>query len=100
MSTKALVAAIDDREKRGETIDSTFVGIDKAEIVEAALKGSTAQVTVKIHSQLISATRDKGGEIVDGDPSKVTEVIDIWTFARDTSTRDPNWKLVATESAD
>lgn len=97
---EGFVAAIDEREKRGETIDSTFVGIDKAEIVEAALKGSTAQVTVKIHSQLISATRDKAGEIVDGDPSKVTEVVDIWTFARDTSSRDPNWKLVATESAD
>ncbi|POF32973.1 Tim44/TimA family putative adaptor protein [Roseibium marinum] len=97
---EGFVSAIDDREKRGETIESTFVGIDKAEIVEAALKGSTAQVTVKIHSQLISATRDKAGEVVDGDPSKVTEVIDIWTFARDTSARDPNWKLVATESAE
>jgi len=97
---EGFVAAIDDREKRGEKIESTFVGIDKAEIVEAALKGSTAQVTVKIHSQLISATRDKAGEVVDGDPAKVTEVVDIWTFARDTSSRDPNWKLVATESAD
>jgi len=97
---EGFVAAIEDSEKRGETIDSTFVGIDKAEIVEAALKGSTAQVTVKIHSQLISATRDKAGEIVDGDPAKVTEVVDIWTFARDTNSRDPNWKLVATESAE
>lgn len=93
-------SAIEDREKRGETIESTFVGIDKAEIVEAALKESTAQVTVKIHSQLISATRDKSGEVVDGDPAKVSEVVDIWTFARDTTSRDPNWKLVATESAE
>lgn len=97
---EGFVAAIEEREKRGESIDSTFVGIDKAEIVEAALKGSIAQVTVKIHSQLISATRDKSGEVVDGDPSKVTEVVDIWTFARDTNSRDPNWKLVATESAE
>lgn len=93
-------AVIDDREKRGEKIDSTFVGIDKAEIVEAALKGTMARVTVKIHSQLISATRDSADEIVDGDPAKVTEVIDIWTFARDTASRDPNWRLVATESAE
>ncbi|MEM8700259.1 MAG: Tim44/TimA family putative adaptor protein, partial [Pseudomonadota bacterium] len=63
-------------------------------------KGTVAQVTVKIHSQLISATRDKAGEVVDGDPAKVTEVVDIWTFARDTHSRDPNWKLVATESAE
>ncbi|CTQ58741.1 MAG: Tim44/TimA family putative adaptor protein [Roseibium album] len=97
---EGFVGAIEDREKRGETIESTFVGIDKAEIVEAALKNSTAQVTVKIHSQLISATRDKEGEVVDGDPAKVTEVVDIWTFARDTMSRDPNWKLVATESAE
>ncbi|MEP1577256.1 Tim44/TimA family putative adaptor protein [Roseibium album] len=97
---EGFVGAIEDREKRGETIESTFVGIDKAEIVEAALKTSTAQVTVKIHSQLISATRDKEGEVVDGDPAKVTEVVDIWTFARDTMSRDPNWKLVATESAE
>ncbi|MTI01157.1 Tim44/TimA family putative adaptor protein [Roseibium sp. RKSG952] len=94
------VSAIDDREKRGETIESTFVGIDKSEIVEAALKGSTAQVTVKVQSQLISATRDKSGEVIEGDPKKVTEVVDIWTFARDTESRDPNWKLVATESAE
>lgn len=97
---EGFVTAIDDREKRGETIESTFVGIDKAEIVEAAMKGSNAQVTVKIHSQLISATRDKAGEVVDGDPAKVSEVVDIWTFARDTDSRDPNWRLVATESAD
>ena len=94
------VAAIDDREARGETVESTFVGIDKSEIVEAALKDGVAQVTVKVQSQLISATRDKDGEVVDGDPNKVTEVVDIWTFARDTNSRDPNWKLVATESAE
>ncbi len=97
---EGFVSAIDDREKRGETIESTFVGIDRAEIVEAALKGTTAQVTVKVHSQLISATLDKSGEIIDGDPNKVTEVVDIWTFARDTNSRDPNWRLVATESAE
>lgn len=97
---EGFVGAIDDREKRGETIESTFVGIDRAEIVEAALKGTVAQVTVKVHSQLISATRNKDGEIVEGDPNKVSEVVDIWTFARDTNSRDPNWKLVATESAE
>ena len=68
--------------------------------VEAALKGSTAQVTVRLQSELISATRDRDGHVIDGDPAKVSEVVDIWTFARDTGTRDPNWKLVATESAE
>lgn len=94
------VEAIDGREKRKETIESTFVGIDKADIIEATLKKSTAQVTVRFRSQLISATRNEDGAIIEGDPNQVTEVTDIWTFSRDTSTQDPNWKLVATEAAE
>ncbi|MCG8559701.1 MAG: TIM44-like domain-containing protein, partial [Hyphomicrobiales bacterium] len=29
----------------------------------------------------------------------VREVTDIWTFSREASSSDPNWKLVATEAA-
>lgn len=93
-------AAITDRESRGEKAESTFVGIDKAEIVDAALKGGTAQLTVRFRSELISLTRAKDGSVVDGDPNKVVEVVDVWTFAREVANRDPNWKLVATESAE
>lgn len=91
--------AITERDSRGETHQTTLVGIDKADIIEAELKDSQAFVTVKFVSELISVTRDSGGEIVDGDPKKVREVTDIWTFARDIDSRNPNWKLVATEAA-
>jgi predicted lipid-binding transport protein (Tim44 family) len=90
--------AIADRESRGEQIDQSFVGINKANIVEAEMKGSTAQVTVKFVSQLISATRDRAGLVTGGDPQKIKEVTDIWTFARDVSARSPNWRLIATQS--
>lgn len=93
------VSAINDRESRGETVESSFVGIDKADIVEAEVKNRAAQMTVKFVSSLITATRDRDGELIEGDPKKVREVTDIWTFSRDTGSRDPNWKLVATESA-
>lgn len=94
------VAAIGEREARGETIEFKFVGIDKAEIIGAAVKGGAAQVTVRFLSKLISATRDKNGAVVDGDPVHVGDVTDIWTFARETTSRDPNWKLIATGSVD
>ncbi|MEO5323150.1 Tim44/TimA family putative adaptor protein [Mesorhizobium sp. CC13] len=94
------VAAISDREGRSEKIQSSFVGIDKADIVSAEMKGSEAHVTLRIVSELISATRDKAGTVIDGDPETVAEVKDVWTFARDTRSRDPNWKLVATEEED
>lgn len=92
-------AAIAEREARGETVSSNFVGIDDATIVEADLRGGDARVTVKFRSSLISATRDSDGDIIDGDDKKVREVTDIWTFERSTRSRDPNWKLVATEAA-
>jgi len=92
------VAAIDERERRGEKIESSFVGIDSISIVGAEMKKTEAHVTLRIISELISATRDGSGTIVDGDPETVVEVKDVWTFARDTRSRDPNWKLVATEA--
>ncbi len=92
-------AAIVDREKRGEVIDQSFVGINKADIVEAELKNGTASVTVKFDSQLISATRDKAGEVIAGDSQKIADVTDYWTFAREVASNNPNWKLVATRSA-
>ena len=92
------VSAIADRESRGEQIDQSFVGINKSELVEAEMKGSIAQITVKFISQLISATRDAAGQVVSGDPQKIREVTDIWTFARDTTSRNPNWRLIATQA--
>ena len=94
------VAAIGEREARGETIEFKFVGIDRAEITAATVKAPAAQVTVRFLSKLVSATHDKDGAIIDGDPTHVGDVTDIWTFARETASRDPNWKLVATESVD
>jgi predicted lipid-binding transport protein (Tim44 family) len=91
-------AAIGEREKRGETVESRFVSIDNAEITVAELRGRTAQVTVRFQCKLISATHDKNGNVIDGNAEKVTDVTDVWTFARDLSSRDPNWKLVATEA--
>ncbi|MDJ0614334.1 MAG: Tim44/TimA family putative adaptor protein [Rhizobiaceae bacterium] len=90
--------AIKTRQKNGETVKSNFVGIDKSEIKEAQVKDNEAQVTVRFESQIVSATFNKDGEIIEGDENEVVRVTDLWTFARDIRSRDPNWKLVATEA--
>ena len=90
--------AISERESRGESVKSTFVGIEKADITRASVRDHEIQITVRIISQLIQATYDKDGKLIDGDPDSVTEVNDIWTFMRDARNRDPNWKLIATEA--
>lgn len=91
-------AAIADRESRGETLKSTFVGIEKAEITQVSTKATEIHITMRILSQLISATYDRAGTVIDGDAEAVSDANDLWTFARDTRSRDPNWKLIATES--
>ena len=92
-------AVIKDREKHEQKTETRFVSIDKAELVGAEARDRAAQLTVRFVSQMISVTRDKTGTIVDGNPDKVADITDVWTFARDTSSRDPNWKLVGTGSA-
>ncbi len=95
-------AAIAEREGRGEIVEQQFVGIKKADIVEAEVKSGNAYITVKFLSELISATRDKDGIVLSGDPQRIKEVTDIWTFSRDVSTvrarSNPNWRLVATQA--
>lgn len=89
---------IAEREKRGETVETRFVSIEIAEIAGAEVRGRSTQVTVRFVSQLVSVTRDKEGNVVEGNAEKVSEVTDVWTFAREAASRDPNWKLVATEA--
>jgi predicted lipid-binding transport protein (Tim44 family) len=92
-------AAIRDRESRSEKVETQFVSIDKAEISDAVLRARAAQITVRFLSKLITATRDSAGAVIEGSPEKVIDVVDIWTFSRDITSRDPNWRLIATESA-
>tara|TARA_B100000315_G_scaffold35811_1_gene30482 strand:- start:1049 stop:1747 length:699 start_codon:yes stop_codon:yes gene_type:complete len=92
--------AIRAREAENQTLENTLVRIVNAEMLEAYMEDSSANVTVKIISEQVNVTRDVEGEVVDGDADNISEVTDIWTFARDSKSRDPNWLLVATRSLD
>lgn len=91
-------SAISEREKRGDKVEIRFVSIDKAELTAVEMRARNAHVTVRFLSKLITVTRDKNGNVIEGSADAVTDVTDVWTFARDVSSRDPNWKLVATEA--
>lgn len=90
--------AIDDRDAQGQRVESRFVGIDEATIQAATLIGTKATITMQFVSELITATYDKAGEVIDGDAKEIREVTDVWSFERDVSSRNPNWKLVATQA--
>jgi predicted lipid-binding transport protein (Tim44 family) len=79
-------------------MDTTLVSIDNATFDGAGLRDHFAQITVRFAAKLITATHDRAGELIEGNPDKVVDIIDIWTFARDVDSRNPNWKLVATQT--
>ena len=89
--------AIRARAAAGQTMTTTVVSIDDATIVGAQIVGAIAQLRVRFAAKLASATRDAAGAVVDGSASAVADHIDLWTFARDVRSRDPNWMLTATE---
>ena len=99
---EGFVGAITEREELGEKIDQQFVGMKKSDIVEAAMKGGVAYITVRFVSELITARRDKANTVIDGDPQKIVDVTDIWTFSRDVSTararNNLNWRLEETQA--
>jgi predicted lipid-binding transport protein (Tim44 family) len=92
------VAAIAEREKKEQKAELTFVGIEEVKMTAAELEGRVARLSLRFVAELISCTRDKDGKVLEGDPTEAQTIRDAWTFARDVSSRDPNWKLVATEA--
>ena len=92
--------AIAEREAAGHTVDFTFVGLPKIEISGAELDKRNALMTIRFQAEVVSATRDSDGNLIEGNADQVRTIADEWTFARNPKSRDPNWKLVATSQLD
>ena len=88
--------AIAGREAAGNKVDFTFVGLPKVEIADAEIDRRDARIAVRFNAEVVQATRDKSGTLVEGNADQVQTIADEWTFARNPKSRDPNWKLVAT----
>jgi predicted lipid-binding transport protein (Tim44 family) len=94
----AFAEAIRVRQEAKETHETKLVAIKAATIEHIAVEGPAGLVTVKLASDQINVTRAADGKVVEGDPDKVIEKTDFWTFSRPLRSRNPNWTLVATHS--
>jgi predicted lipid-binding transport protein (Tim44 family) len=90
--------ALDQRRAKGQTLESQLIAIRGADVVEARMHGSNARIAIRFASEQVNVVRDADGNVLDGDPGTAEEVIDIWTFERDTRSTDPNWALVETRT--
>ena len=95
---EAFADVIRQREEQGLTIDANFVGMREVSLVDASFERdtSTGEITVRFIGELTSVVRNAEGEIVEGDPQAIKRQKDVWSFARQMGTGDPNWQLVAT----
>lgn len=95
---EAFQSVIDEREKQGLTVDATFVGLSELNLTEATFDQETkeAEMTVRFKSELAYVVRDNAGDIIEGDPNGIKRQKDVWSFAREMGSNDPNWRLVAT----
>lgn len=96
----AFVQAIDEREAQGHVLDNRLVAIERAQIGEARLSGKVAEIEVRFDAFVAAVTRDKDGNVIAGSLDDAVPTNDIWTFRRDLSSKDPNWRLVETDDAD
>ena len=93
----AFAAATEQREKDGLKLDNRLVTIDQAVISEATLERGVAVITVRFEADIAAVTRDSEGQVVAGSLSDAVQTRDLWTFRRDTNSRDPNWLLIETD---
>lgn len=93
---KAFDAAITAREEAGETAETEIHAFHETRIIEAALNGKTAKITLRFVADETGVTRDKDGTILSGHPEKTSRMTDIWTFSRTLKSRDPRWLVSET----
>lgn len=93
-------AAVENRRRHAQTLITELMGIRTVEAVDARMNGSFAEVTVRFVSEQVNTLRDAEDRVIEGDPNRVIDVVDVWTFRRDVRASDPNWQLVATRAAE
>ena len=93
------VQSIDQRQALNHVLDNVIEDIEMIEVIDASLEGTVAEVKVKYVSHMRLCVRDQEGNLLEGNPDQVIKIVDIWTYNRDVSRRDPVWTLVLTEAA-
>ena len=90
--------AIQERNKKGLTSETTFIGINSADIKNYVQKNNMFEITVDFVSEIISCVKDNEKKVVSGNPEKIKKVYDTWKFSRNVKSFSPNWLLVDTQA--
>lgn len=97
---EAFERALKDREEKGETVSTEIHSVRRMEILKAEIVNGDARLTIRFIADETCVVRDKDGVILSGDPDRITEMNDIWTFSHTLKSRDPRWLLQETQDGD
>ena len=90
--------AIKDRDAKNYSSETTFIGINSAEVKNHQQNKNMLEVTIEFVSEIISSVKDKDNKVVSGDPEKIKKVLDTWKFSKDSRSSNPNWLLIDTQA--
>ena len=91
-------SALSERNSKNYSSETTFVGINSAEIKDHKQNKNMLEVTVEFVSEIISCIKDKENKVISGDPKKIKKVHDVWKFSKDSRSNNPNWLLIDTQA--
>lgn len=94
----AFDGAVEARRSSGHRYVAEVRQLKDIDLLQAWLDGPDALIRVRFRSDQVHAQFDADGTLLSGNPDEAVEVDDVWTFRRDTRSRDPNWLLVETDS--
>jgi len=91
---------IKQRQKRSENLEITVISVKEPILQDVSIKNKSIAVA-KIHfdSEQVQITKNKDGDIIEGDPNQILSIKENWTFSKNLKTADPNWTLEKIEES-
>jgi len=90
--------AIQERDKKGLSIDAEFLGLRDTAVKNVGFntKDRVAEISVSFLADIKSVVKNKHGEVIEGEEADTKKQFDVWVFSREIGSDNPNWILVET----
>ena len=90
--------AIQDREQKGLSIEADFIGLRDTAVknISFSVRDRVAEISVSFLADIKSVVKNNKGETIEGEEADTKKQFDVWVFAREIGSDNPNWILVET----
>ena len=95
---QSFTTSIQQRSTDGENLEIMLDELKAVEIFNAKVFDNVASVTVRFESTQTRTLTDSDGNSIEDEDTGKRNLVDVWTFERDLTLDDPNWKLAETEA--